>query len=139
MSNEIATSPIRERQNSLEAALSKRPDAKDLEERNILHSGAPAIQQRQQELERAMTQDTLKKQLAHNVDEKIQLRDDLIQRNILPEKINVAPALLAHQKELERNMLEDGLKEKLAHRPEVSEVIEKGILKPDEDPTSPKE
>ncbi|KAG0643418.1 hypothetical protein HOY80DRAFT_432929 [Tuber brumale] len=120
----LATSPIKERQNSLENALAHRPDQKELEERNILHTGAE-ISERQQELAKAM---------AHRPE-----KDDLVQRNILPHNANVAPALISHQRELEKNLLERDLKEKLSHRPEPREVIQKGILRPDEDPTNPQE
>ncbi|KAL7273388.1 hypothetical protein RUND412_003766 [Rhizina undulata] len=132
IADDLATSPIKERKNSLQHALARRPDQKELEERRILHTGAPAIQQRQIELEKAMTQDSLKKQLSHRP-----VKEELIQRNILPENSNIAPALIAQQRELEKSMREDLLKEKLAHRPEPAEVIKKGILSPDEDPTSP--
>ncbi|KAI5844557.1 hypothetical protein DFP73DRAFT_477726 [Morchella snyderi] len=117
-------SPIKERKNSLEQALKARPDEKDLKERHILHTGAPAIQQ-----------DALKKHLAKRPE-----KEDLVQRNILPVNANaVAPGIVAHQKELERSMLEDNLKEKLAHRPDPKAVIQQGILLPDEDPTRPQE
>ncbi|KAH0610326.1 uncharacterized protein H6S33_011853 [Morchella sextelata] len=128
-------SPIKERKNSLEQALKARPDEKELKERHILHTGAPAIQQVQHDLETAMAKDALKKHLAKRPE-----KEDLVQRNILPVNANaVAPGIVAHQKELERSMLEDNLKEKLAHRPDPKAVIQQGILLPDEDPTRPQE
>ncbi|KAF8471678.1 RPEL repeat protein [Kalaharituber pfeilii] len=125
-------SPIRERTNTLEHALAKRPEPKELLERGILHAppGVPAaVQQKQHELEKSMTRDALKNHLG-----KRPVKEELVQRNILSSS-SVAPAIQAHQKELERSMLEDSLDKKLAHRPKPSEVIEKGILNPDEDPT----
>ncbi|KAF8245192.1 hypothetical protein K440DRAFT_603893 [Wilcoxina mikolae CBS 423.85] len=128
--DESSISPTTERKNSLEHALARRPDEKDLVDRNILHHGAPAIQQKQHDLEKAMAQDSLKKHLANRP-----TKEELLQKHILPENSNVAPALIAAQRELEKSMLEDSLREKLAQRPKPEDVIEKGILSPDEDPT----
>jgi len=125
-------SPIRERTNTLESALSKRPEPKDLLNRGILHAPpgvSTSVQLKQHELEKSMTKDSLKTHLAKRPE-----RDELVQRNILLGT-NAGPTIQAHQKELERSMLEDSLKEKLLHRPQPAEVIEKGILNPDEDPT----
>lgn len=115
---------------SLQYALAHRPEEKDLVDRNILHHGAPAIQQKQHELEKAMAQDALKKHLL-----KRPPKEELLKKNILPENCNVAPSLQAAQRDLEKSMLEDSLKDKLAHRPKPEEVIQKGILSPEEDPT----
>jgi len=128
--DELASSPILERKNTLEHALQHRSEEKDLLNRNILHTGAPAIQQMQHDLEKAMAQDALKKHLASRP-----TKEELSKKGILPENTNIAPSLIAAQKELEKSMLEDSLRDKLAHRPQPVEVIQKGILNPDEDPT----
>lgn len=125
-------SPIKERTNTLEHALAKRPEPKDLLDRGILHAPpgvAASVQQRQHDLERSMTKDSLKTHL-----EKRPEREELVQRNIISGSHASAP-IQAHQKELERSMLEDSLREKLTARPPLEKVIEKGILSPDEDPT----
>lgn len=128
----LASSPIKERKMSLQHALEHRPDEKDLVNRNILHqrAGSVTLQQKQHELEKAMAHDLLKKNLA-----KRPLKEELLQKNILPENSNIAPSLQAAQRDLEKSMLEDSLRDKLAHRPKPEEVIMKGILTPDEDPT----
>ncbi|CCX07934.1 hypothetical protein FPQ18DRAFT_356892 [Pyronema domesticum] len=128
--DETPLSPISARKNSLQHALARRPDEKDLKDRNILHHGAPSIQKTQAELEKQMAQDALKRNLANRP-----TKEELLQKHILPENSNVAPALQAAQRELEKQMREDALREKLAHRPKPEEVIEKGILAPEEDPT----
>ncbi|KAF8453167.1 hypothetical protein BGX38DRAFT_1141758 [Terfezia claveryi] len=118
-------SPIRERTNTLEHALSKRPEPKDLLDRGILHAppGVSAVVQlKQHELEKSMAKDALKTHLAKRPE-----KETLVQRNILSAS-SAAPQIQAHQKELERSMLEDSLKDKLAHRPQPAEVVEKGIL-----------
>jgi len=127
-------SPIRDRErtNTLEHALSKRPEPKDLLDRGILHAPpgvSTSVQLKQHELEKSMAKDALKTNLAKRPE-----RDELIQRNILPAS-HAAPAIQAQNKKLERSMLEDSLKGKLANRPQPAEVIQKGILNPDEDPT----
>ncbi|KAI5808581.1 RPEL repeat protein [Peziza echinospora] len=130
--DEAPISPIRERTNTLEHALSRRPETKELLDRGILHAPpgvAASVQQKQLELERTMARDALKTNL-----EKRAEREELIQRNILADS-NASPLVQAHKKELERSMLEDSLKEKLAHRPAPEEVIQKGILEANEDPT----
>ncbi|KAL0637559.1 hypothetical protein Q9L58_003448 [Maublancomyces gigas] len=68
-------SPIKERKNSLMHALKARPEEKDLKDRGILHTGAPAIQQVQHDLETAMAKDALKKHLSKRAE-----KDDLVQR-----------------------------------------------------------
>ncbi|KAF3903944.1 hypothetical protein ABW21_db0206012 [Orbilia brochopaga] len=119
-------------QPNLEAALNRRPDPKDLVDRNILHgTGSAAIQQQQDDLKHAMIADNLKKGLASRPE-----RSELEARGILPDD-HIAPALLVHKKELEKSMLTDSLGAKIASRPEPEEVIQKGILKEDEDPRSP--
>jgi len=133
--DESLLSPL-ERRNSLEKALSRRPDQKDLQDRNILHksTAAPAIQAQQHELEHAMIVDNLKKGLAQRPE-----KEELKERNILPKDDKTAPSLLAQKKELERSMLSDTIKDKLAHRPSPDDIIKEGILKPEEDPRSPVE
>jgi hypothetical protein len=140
-----------ERRNSLEKHLQHRPDPQDLKNRNILldTNAAPyvpipfphlptshfrltplttrnprnrALQAAQHELERQRITDNLKKGLEHRPE-----REDLVQRNILPES-NAAPALQAHQKELERHMRADSLEKGLQRRPTADELKEKGIL-----------
>lgn len=72
-------SPL-ERRNSLEKALSRRPDPKDLKDRNILHdsSAMPSIQQQKQKLEHAMVADNLKKGLSQRPE-----KDDLRERMLI--------------------------------------------------------
>ena len=78
------------------------------------------------ELERQQASDNLKKGL-----EKRPEKEDLINRNILPES-NVAPALIASQKSLEKHMRADSLEQKIQHRPKPEDI--KGILEADENP-----
>ncbi|KXT04272.1 hypothetical protein AC578_7896 [Pseudocercospora eumusae] len=66
-----STSPsMLERRNSLEKHLQRRPDEQDLKDRHILldTTAAPALQARQQELERQRITDNLKKVSAHGCD-----------------------------------------------------------------------
>ncbi|KAK6340903.1 hypothetical protein TWF696_009216 [Orbilia brochopaga] len=119
-------------QPDFEARLGRRPDPKDLVDRNILHGTTSAvIQQHQDDLKHAMIADNLKKGLASRPE-----RRELEERGILPDD-HVAPALLGQKKELEKSMLTDSLNTKLAARPEPEEVMAKGILNEDEDPRSP--
>jgi len=71
-------SPL-ERRNSLEKALSRRPDPKELKDRNILHdsSAMPSIQQQKQKLEHAMVADNLKKGLSQRP-EKDELKERMV-------------------------------------------------------------
>lgn len=125
----VSTSPIKERSASLQHLLDKRPEPKDLLDRNILHSPpqlSPELAKRQHELDVQLKADQLKHSLMHRPE-----KDELIQRNILPVQAadgTVAPGLIGKQLELQKNMTEDSLKEKLAARPAVKDVIEKGIL-----------
>ncbi|KAF3941161.1 hypothetical protein ABW19_dt0204917 [Dactylella cylindrospora] len=118
---------------TLESRLSRRPEAQDLVNRNILQptTTSPSLQQQKHDLEHAMIVDNLKKGLAHRPD-----REELEARGILPDD-KIAPALLGQKKELEKSMLTDSLNTKLARRPTTDEVIEKGILNADEDPRTP--
>ncbi|KAK7519061.1 RPEL repeat protein [Phyllosticta citricarpa] len=127
--------PVRagaERRNSLEKHLQQRPDAQDLKNRHILldTNAAPALQQKQLELERQQISDSLKKGIAHRPD-----RETLVQRHILPDS-TAAPALQAHQLELEHNMRADKLENALKSRPKPEDLVEKGILTADEKPVS---
>ncbi|KAA8913022.1 hypothetical protein FN846DRAFT_931492 [Sphaerosporella brunnea] len=128
--DESSISPTTERKNSLLHALAKRPEEKDLVDRNILHSGAPAIQQKQLELQKGLTTTALKKHLASRP-----TKEELQAAHILPENPNIAPALAAAQRELEKSMKEDALNSKLAARPSPEELVKKGVLSPEEDPT----
>ncbi|GME26571.1 hypothetical protein GTA08_BOTSDO04776 [Neofusicoccum parvum] len=130
--DETPISPVRstERRNSLEKHLQHRPDVQELKDRHILldTNAAPALQQKQLELERQKISDNLKKGLAHRPD-----RETLVERHILPDS-NAAPALQAHQIELERNMKADHLENALKSRPAPDELVNKGILS--ENPTA---
>jgi len=120
---------------TLASRLSRRPDAQDLVNRNILHDAsthtAPSLQQKKAELEHAMVVDSLKKGLAIRPD-----RGELIEKGIIPEAVEsgVAPGLLQKRKTLERNMLSDQLNNKLSNRPDADKLIDEGILNADEDP-----
>ncbi|KAF7186247.1 Myocardin-related transcription factor B [Pseudocercospora fuligena] len=120
------TSPsILERRNSLEKHLQHRPDEQDLKDRHILldTTAAPALQARQQELERQRITDNLKKGLSHRSD-----KETLIAKNILPES-TAAPAIQAQQKELEHHMRADSLEKALKDRPTQEQLVKDGILK----------
>ncbi|KAF3918914.1 hypothetical protein ABW20_dc0105592 [Dactylellina cionopaga] len=111
---------------ALEARLSRRPEQKDLLDRNILHTNAAATSvafaQHKDELKHAMLTDNLKKGLSTRPE-----RKQLEERGILPDD-NVAPALLTQKKELEKNMLSDTLNSKLSKRPSPDDLVQKGIL-----------
>ncbi len=81
-----------------------------------------ALQAKALELERQRATDNLKKGL-----EKRPEREDLVQRNILPQS-TAAPALQGHQKELEKNMRANNLEKGLQGRPDPEELVKKGIL-----------
>jgi hypothetical protein len=87
-----------------------------------------ALQARALELERQRATDNLKKGLAHRPE-----RDDLIQRNILPQS-TAAPALQGHQKELDLHMRADSLEKGLQSRPDPETLVKKGILDAEENP-----
>lgn len=125
---EIDTSPIApslERRSSLEKHLQHRPEEQNLKDRHILldTTAAPALQARQQELERQRITDNLKKGLSKRPE-----KEDLVEKNILPES-TAAPALLEKQKELERHMRKDSLEKKMEQRPDRTELVKEGILK----------
>lgn len=75
----VDTSPISpiERRNSLEKHLQTRPEEQDLKNRHILLDthAAPALQARQQELERQRNTDNLKKGLSKRME-----RGELVER-----------------------------------------------------------
>lgn len=139
-SAEVPTSPIKERSASLQHLLDKRPDPKDLLERNILHASpttSPELVKRQHELDLQMKTDHLKHHLQQRPD-----RKELAQRGIIPKEVidgTVAPSLLSKQRELEKSMKEDALREKLVHRPDKDEIIKKGILLRMYTPLSPRQ
>jgi len=116
--------------NALEDRLSRRPEVKDLVDRNILHgtTANTAFQQHKDALQHAIITDTLKKGLSTRPE-----RKELEERGILPDD-NIAPALLGHKKELEKNMLSDSLNTKLSQRPSPDDLVKKGILSEDENP-----
>jgi len=125
---EVDTSPIAptlDRRNSLEKALQHRPDEQDLRNRHILldTTAAPALQARQQELERQRITDNLKKGLSKRPE-----KEELVEKNILPES-GVAPALQEKQRELEKHMRKDSLEKKMEARPDRGELVKEGILK----------
>ncbi|KAJ9643941.1 hypothetical protein H2199_003807 [Coniosporium tulheliwenetii] len=130
--DEVPVSPVRDKQrrDSLEKHLQRRPDVQDLKNRHILldTKAAPALQAQQQELERQRATDNLKKGLAHRPE-----RQDLVDRNILPDS-SAAPALQGHQKELERHMRRDSLEKRLQSRPKPEDLVKEGILEDDENP-----
>ncbi|RMZ91685.1 hypothetical protein DV736_g1114, partial [Chaetothyriales sp. CBS 134916] len=134
--DEASISPI-ERRNSLEKHLQHRPDAQELKNRHILldTNAAPlvvgvgrALQAKQVELERQQHSDSLRKHLEKRPD-----REDLIERNILPES-QAAPSLQASQKSLERHMKADQLEHQLQRRPTAEELVKQGILEENEEP-----
>ncbi|OTA36859.1 hypothetical protein BTJ68_03721 [Hortaea werneckii EXF-2000] len=80
----VDTAPITtntlERRNSLEKGLAHRPEKEELVERNILAGGpaAPALQEKQRELEKHMRADSLEKQLSNRPKP-----EDLVKEGIL--------------------------------------------------------
>lgn len=54
--------------------------------------------------------------------------------NILPDS-TAAPALQGQQRELQKHMRANSLEQKIQHRPKPEELIQEGILKPEEDPS----
>ena len=101
-----------------------RPEEQDLKNRHILldTTAAPALQARQQELERQRITDNLKKGL-----DKRPEKEQLMERNILPDS-HAAPALQEKQKELDKHMRADSLEKGLQHRPDPKDLVGKGIL-----------
>lgn len=103
-----------------------------------------SLQAKQQELERQLAADNLRKGLEHRPD-----REDLVNRasllvvrhyllliisgNILPDS-NAAPSLQASQRALDKSMRTDALEQKLQRRPTVDELVKEGILEPGEKP-----
>jgi len=87
-----------------------------------------ALQAKALELERQRATDNLRKGLNQRP-----ARDDLIQRNILPDS-TAAPALQQHQRELDLHMRADSLEKGLKHRPSPDELVNKGILQEGENP-----
>ncbi|KAK6528967.1 hypothetical protein TWF694_004193 [Orbilia ellipsospora] len=107
----------------LEGRLSRRPEAKELVDRNILHgTTSAAFQQSKDELQHAILTDTLKKGLASRPE-----RKELEDRGILPND-NIAPSIVAQKKDLEKSMLSDSLNTKLSQRPSPDDLVKKGIL-----------
>jgi hypothetical protein len=87
-----------------------------------------ALQAKALELERQRATDNLRKGLNQRP-----ARDDLVQRNILPES-TAAPALQGHQRELDLHMRADSLEKGLKARPDPGELVKQGILNEDENP-----
>ncbi|KAI9726882.1 MAG: hypothetical protein M1828_000230 [Chrysothrix sp. TS-e1954] len=119
-----------QRRDSLEKHLQMRPDPQDLKDRHILldTTAAPALQQKQQELERQRATDNLKKGLATRPE-----RDNLVERNILHAgNQNIAPSLQSPQRELQKHMTQDSLEQALKDRPKKEELVKEGILKDEE-------
>ncbi|KAK5275209.1 hypothetical protein LTR40_013433, partial [Exophiala xenobiotica] len=87
-----------------------------------------SLQAKQLELERQQHYDSLKKNLEKRPD-----REELIERNILPES-TAAPALLATQRSLEKHMRADSLEQKIQQRPKPDQLVKEGILEADENP-----
>jgi hypothetical protein len=87
-----------------------------------------ALQAKALELERQRATDNLRKGLNQRP-----ARDDLVQRNILPES-TAAPALQGHQRELDLHMRADNLEKGLKGRPTPEELVKQGILQEDENP-----
>lgn len=87
-----------------------------------------ALQAKALELERQRATDNLKKGLNQRP-----LRDDLVQRNILPDS-TAAPALQGHQRELDLHMRADNLEKGLKGRPSPEELVKQGILQEGENP-----
>jgi hypothetical protein len=81
-----------------------------------------ALQAKALELERQRATDNLRKGLNQRP-----ARDDLIQRNILPDS-TAAPALQGHQRDLDLHMRADNLEKGLKGRPSPEELVKQGIL-----------
>jgi hypothetical protein len=87
-----------------------------------------ALQAKALELERQRATDNLRKGLNQRP-----ARDDLIQRNILPDS-TAAPALQGHQRDLDLHMRADNLEKSLKDRPSPEELVKQGILQEGESP-----
>jgi hypothetical protein len=120
--------PLNERKQALERQLQTRRDPETLQSHGILPpSNKPShyyIESRQ--FERARTEDFLNKRLGQRPDKKT-----LIGYHILPEETNVSPLIIEPQKRLQKAQLAHRLSEKISVRPGPLELIQKGIIEPD--------
>ncbi|RLN97311.1 hypothetical protein BBJ28_00020999 [Nothophytophthora sp. Chile5] len=106
--------------------LESRPDAEDLEQRNVLtaHGGvAPQLQGVQKQLQRKMSADELSHRLEARPDVQ-ELRDLSIVRG----GDGVAPSLQATQEKLQRQLNSDKVNQHLTNRPSVEELRSHGVL-----------
>ncbi|RLN79060.1 hypothetical protein BBJ28_00013978 [Nothophytophthora sp. Chile5] len=107
--------------------LESRPDAEDLEQRNVLtaHGGvAPQLQGVQKQLQRKMSADELSHRLEARPDVQ-ELRDLSIVRGV----DGVAPSLQATQEKLQRQLNSDKVNQHLTNRPSVEELRSHGGAK----------
>ncbi|PWN25448.1 hypothetical protein BDZ90DRAFT_255716 [Jaminaea rosea] len=111
----------------LDALLKNRPEAKELQDKNILpnSNAAPSLLAKQEELRKAQLEDRLADRIEHRPD-----RAELERLGILKSgSSSIAPGLQAKQEELRKAQLEDRLERELEKRPERTELEERGILK----------
>ncbi|KAI8088742.1 uncharacterized protein BX664DRAFT_331268 [Halteromyces radiatus] len=110
----------------LESFLSRRPDAKDLVDKNILKDPhvAPAIQQQRDELSKRRVEDSLRHKISHSHRPS---PESLVQQNILQNFV-VAPAFQKPIYDTEKIQVQKNLEQKIADRPSKNTLLNQGIL-----------
>ncbi|XP_026884934.2 myocardin-related transcription factor A isoform X1 [Electrophorus electricus] len=116
--------PIQERRNVLQIKLQQRRTREELVSQGIMPplKSPAAFHEQRRSLERARTEDYLKRKIRARPD-----RSELVRMHIL-EETSAEPSLQAKQLLLKRARLADDLNDKLAQRPGPMELIQKNIL-----------